>query len=342
MSASSTLQSLVWPRSRDVWGASLPNKRGSGLRGAASRWDLAARVVAAGVLSASIVMSAGADGDDTAAETSDANDANSLPRAIATPPTKEFMVAFYGGAPYTYPSTVNFDDGAANAFTLENVQWKGEPFTDPIYYGVRVVRWFEGGRSGSMLDFTHSKTIGEKPLNVDVKGLLNGVETNKTLRLDDVFDRLEFSHGHNMLTLNGLLRLADLHPRLSPYIGLGVGVNLPHTEIRLASKTDRRTYEYQLTGPVAQALIGIELRVPRMSYFFEYKFSFADYTVPHTGLDGTKIGLFADLYRQAQRWISGEAPKHGLLDTRLVSHQVIGGLGIRFGAGPGLTQAPAP
>lgn len=258
--------------------------------------------------------------------------------ARAAPPTKEMMVAFYAGAPYTYPSRVSLKKEGVHDFTVEPVEWRGEPFEDPIYYGVRVVNWFEGGRTGGMLDFTHSKTIAELDKEVNFEGLLHGEPAPAKAKLGDVFRRLEASHGHNMLTLNGLLRLFDLHPRLSLYGGLGAGINLPHSEIQLKKGGGGRTYEYLYTGPAAQALIGIEFRVPRMSYFLEYKFTFAQYDVPLSELDGTKIGLFADLFRQARRWWSGEPPPGGILSKQLISHQAIGGLGVRFGARP----APTP
>lgn len=250
--------------------------------------------------------------------------------APATPPAKEFVVGAYTGAPYTYPSKVTVKKTGQHDFVAKDVQWRGEPFDNPIYYGIRVQRWFEGGRTGAMLDFTHSKALGEKEKPVKFEGLFNGEPINATKNLGEVFRRLEFSHGHNMLTLNGLMRLPDLHARLSPYVGLGLGINLPHSEIRL-KEGGRRTYEYQYAGPVAQGLIGIEFRVPRMSYFFEYKFTLAAYSVPLSELDGTEIGLFADLYRQFSNWLSGEEPPGGSLSTRLTSHQLIGGLGVRFG-----------
>lgn len=244
-------------------------------------------------------------------------------------PTAEYMIAAYSGVPYNYDSSVTLKKNGTHDFTVEPVEWRSEPFIDPIYYGIRVVRWFGEGRTGTMLDFTHSKAIAELKNDGHFKGIVDGAQAPETAKLGDVFKRLEFSHGHNMLTLNGLLRLADLHPRLSPYIGLGAGVNLPHTEIQLQSDPSR-TYEYQMTGPALQGLVGLEFRLPRMSYFIEYKFTFASYDAPLTGLDGTKIGLFADLYRQAARWFSGEAASQGNLTTQLNSHQVVGGLGVRF------------
>lgn len=296
--------------------------------------DATSRIAA--VLAVAVWIGAGIWQSDAGAppRADSAADQSAPQQAKSSAPAPEFMVAAYGGMPYTYASRVSLQKPGTHDFSAEPVEWRGEPFIDPIYYGVRVVRWFGEGRTGSMLDFTHSKAIAELQNDVKFKGLINGTEApEEAKKLNDVFKRLEFSHGHNMLTLNGLLRLADLHPRLSPYIGLGVGVNLPHTEIQL--QTDKkRTYEYQYAGPVLQALVGLEFRLPRMSYFVEYKFSFASYDAPLTGLDGTDIGLFADLYRQVSRWFSGEAPAHGNLTTRLTSHQVIGGLGVRFAVRP--------
>lgn len=286
-----------------------------------------AAVVAVGIWAA-------AAEDITEAERAAERQAQDLASASrSAPPTKEAMVAFYGGAPYTYPSDVHLRKEGVHDLKVRGVEWRGEPFTDPIYYGVRIVNWFSGGRTGGMLDFTHSKTIGELDNEVTFEGTLDGKAAPDKAKLGEVFRRLEASHGHNMLTLNGLMRLIDLHPRLSLYGGLGGGVNLPHSEIQLM-KGGGRTYEYLYTGPAAQVLIGLEFRVPRMSYFLEYKFTFAHYDVPLSELDGTKIGLFADLYRQAARWWSGEEPPGGFLSKNLVSHQAIGGLGVRFGAAP--------
>lgn len=299
-------------------------------------FDNFGRIVA--VVALGIWMAA-AQGDPAGSESGTDAGAGSRPAVSSdAPPTKEKMVAFYAGAPYTYPSRVSLKKQGVHDFTAWPVEWRGEAFEDPIYYGVRIVNWFTGGRTGGMLDFTHSKTIAELDKEVNFKGTLHGEPAPAKAKLGDVFRRLEASHGHNMLTLNGLWRLLDLHPRLSLYGGLGAGINLPHSEIQLKKGGGGRTYEYLYTGPAAQALIGIEFRVPRMSYFLEYKFTFAQYDVPLSELDGTKIGLFADLYRQARRWWSGEPPPGGILSEQLISHQAIGGIGVRFGAQP----APTP
>jgi len=248
----------------------------------------------------------------------------------ASPPVREVMLGGYVGAPYTYNSDVTVKKVGQHDLTAHDVGWDGEPFIDPLYYGARIVRWFEGGQTGAMIDFTHSKVLARLDEQVKFSGTLGGATAPETAKLRDIFRRLEATHGHNMLTLNGLMRLSPLGSRLFPYVGLGAGVSLPHSEVQMM-KDPGRTYEYQYTGPVAQAVIGIELRVPRMSYFLEYKFSLASYEMPLTHRDGSI--LFLDLWRQLSRWWSGEEPPGGRLATRLTSHQVIGGLGVRF-AGP--------
>nr|MCU0790659.1 hypothetical protein [Nitratireductor sp.] len=246
-------------------------------------------------------------------------------------PRAEWMLAAYGGSPYTYPSDVRITKPGVHDVTVKDVEWQGLPFVNPIYYGVRVLRWFSGGRTGSMLDFTHSKAISKRSQEAAFEGTLNGKPAPEKALIGDVFRKLEASHGHNMLTLNGLLRLPTFSFRVAPYVGLGAGVSLPHSEVHVATEPSR-TYEYQMAGPVAQALIGVEIRLPRMSYFLEYKFTFADYRMPLTGRDGTL--LFSDLWKQFSRWASGEEPRDGWAETRFTSHEVIGGLGVRMSAGP--------
>lgn len=241
----------------------------------------------------------------------------------------ETMVAGYLGAPSTYASSVRIVNPAEKTdFTMPDVEWEGKPFKSPIYYGVRVARWGASNRTGVMVDFTHSKTISKPEQEVEFKGLINGAPAPVKAKIGAMFKHLEFSHGHNMLTLNGLFRLANLTPRLSAYVGAGAGVALPHTEVQMRDEA-KRSYEYQYTGPVAQGLVGLEFRLAETSVFFEYKFTFADYVAPLTRMDGT--WLFMDLWREIGMWWRGEAPAGGRLDTKLASHQVIGGVGYRFG-----------
>lgn len=259
-----------------------------------------------------------------------ASDAKGSPSASA--PAPETMVGAYAGAPYTHASDVRIQNPGVNDFTVRDVTWDGKPFEDPIYYGARVVHWFGGAPFGAMADFTHSKTIARLAEETDFSGTLRGAPVPARSVIERIFYKLEFSHGHNMLSMNGLMRLPRFGTRLWPYAGLGGGVALPHTEIQIA-KENARTYEYQYAGLIAQALIGLEIRLPRVSVFVEYKFTFAPYAVPLTHRD-SRATLVEDVWTQWRSWLVGERAPGGALSTTLASHQVISGVGVRFGNAP--------
>ena len=244
-------------------------------------------------------------------------------------PAKETMVGAYMGAPHTYPSAVRIEKEGAYDFTIDPVHWKAQPFKSPVYYGARVARWFTGGRTGMMVDFIHSKAIADRKKEAAFSGTLDGKPLPPRAKISEIVKKLEFSHGHNLLTLNGLLRLPNIGARVSPYVGAGAGVLLPHTEVKLTNG-DSRTYEYNYAGPAGQALIGLEFRLSRMSVFLEYKFTYAQYEAPLSQMNGS--WLFLDIWRQFQRWMNGEEPPGGHVSTRLSSHQLVGGLAVRFAA----------
>lgn len=268
--------------------------------------------------------------DDDEKQRTAAGGATGSPMAYSQP--RETMIGAYIGAPYTYASGVHVQNPGKNDFTVRDVTWDGKPFEDPIYYGARVAHWLGGGPFGAMIDFTHSKTIARLADEKEFTGVLRGATAPARSVLEKIFYKLEFSHGHNMLTMNGLMRLPGLGARFAPYAGLGGGVSLPHTEVHIA-KENARTYEYQYAGLVGQALVGLEIRLPRFSVFVEYKFSLAPYAVPLSHRD-SRATLFEDVWTQWRSWLAGERPPGGVLTTRLTSHQVISGIGVRIGRAP--------
>ena len=237
------------------------------------------------------------------------------------------FIGVYGGAPYTYSSDVHTIRPNGTDFTLHDVDWYGKPFKSPIYYGVRVAKWSEHTPFGAMLDFTHSKAISNRKQEVRRSGKINNKPLSPSGKISETLRKLEFSHGHNMLTMNGLYRLPVKLGQISPYIGVGAGISIPHSEIRFKGDL-KRTYEYQYTGPAFQALVGLEFQLPTMSIFLEYKFTFADYQAPLTFRDGAWVTQ--DLWAQFQDWRAGKAGEGGSLTTKLASHQLIGGFGMRI------------
>ncbi|MCW3779899.1 hypothetical protein, partial [Levilactobacillus namurensis] len=75
----------------------------------------------------------------------DAASRTSTPPAAIAPHGGEMMFAGYTGVPYTYPSDVSVTQSGVHDFTAKSVEWEGRPFKNPIYYGARIVRWFESG-----------------------------------------------------------------------------------------------------------------------------------------------------------------------------------------------------
>jgi len=283
---------------------------------------------------AALMVAMAALPDDRTAAGRAATDAD-----FARPQTlgRETTFGAYLGAPYHYPSDFRLHNVATNTdITFKKVEWYTRPFENPLYYGARIQRWFAVGTAGTMIDFTHSKAYSPMQQETKLQGTIDGKPVPETGKIGDFMNKLEFTHGHNMLTLNGLLRFGGFSRFLVPYVGIGAGVSLPHSEMQRKSEP-QRTYEYEYTGPTGQALAGLEFRLPTGSVFLEYKFTIADYRAPHSYRDGSLFPI--DMWNQFQRWWSGTEPPGGWGETRLTSHQVVGGFLVRF-APEGAAAAP--
>ncbi len=278
----------------------------------------------------------------------------------------ETVASVYAGVPSYFPSDVQMKRGAGTDLTLKGVKWEADPFYFPVDGGGRVVRW--SGSFGVMVDFLHNKAIaplgygahGRRIKNGVVQdaltaGTLKGQPAPSPLHLPDLVDRMEFTHGHNLLMLTGVGRLAPLLPRIRPYFGLGAGVALPHVEVWFKGEPrETRTNEYQYAGSALQVLAGLELRIGRGSYYVEYKYVWSSIKAALTGgkswslkdlrspwlprwLIEPFVGLTempGDLWRQAKRWWRDEPPAEGTLTTRLSAHGVYVGAGYVWPAGP--------
>ncbi|MDP1911254.1 MAG: hypothetical protein Q8K85_23390, partial [Hyphomicrobium sp.] len=191
---------------------------------------LAAALMIAASTAASVLEQARVDNEPALAQRNGTGDGSRIA------PGRETVIGAYTGAPYNYPSAAritNPNAQGATDFTIDPVNWYTDPFKSPIYYGARVQRWFAGGRTGGMVDFIHSKALAPLEEETGFSGTLDGQPLPPRARIADIVNKLEFSHGHNMLLFNGLLRLPGIGPRVSPYAGAGVGASLPHTEVHL-------------------------------------------------------------------------------------------------------------
>lgn len=186
----------------------------------------------------------------------------------------ELRVSAYSGVAETLDADVEFEQKGGTVLTFEDVMWDDESLKTPIYYGLRLTYWFHRASSwGLGFDFTHAKMIADPDQVVAVRGIRSGAIVAGRERLGETFSNLQLSHGHNLLTLNGLYRF-PLIGHLEPYAGLGAGAAIPHVETNVGGV---ETSEYQLAGPAVQGLIGVTADVTqRLSVFAEYKLSYAD------------------------------------------------------------------
>ena len=239
--------------------------------------------------------------------------------------TRETLAGGYLGVTYTQPSSVTIKNPGRTDLTVGGVDWIGMPFKSPIYYGARVTNWPGLARFGTMLDFTHAKAIAPFDDDVTLTGTHEGKPLPGQAKVGEVFKHFEFSHGHNMLTVNALTRLGFFP--VQPYVGAGAGISLPHTEIAFRTENGR-TYEYQYAGFTGQALAGLEVRLGRASVFLEYKLSYSPYDVPLSNVVNGSW-LFVDVWRQFRAWMARETPPGGRLTTPLLTNHLIGGAMVR-------------
>ena len=235
----------------------------------------------------------------------------------ATPPQSEIQAGAYIGGSIAMASDVTVIAPDGTDLVLKDVPWLNESFETPIFYGGRGMKWTETVPAlGTMLDFTHAKATADLRAEVEQTGRRKGEPVPPRGKVSDTFIKHEYTHGLNSLTMNGLIRLSGLHPRIRPYAGIGLGVMVPHVETRLTG-TPRNEWlrAPQLTGPVVQALVGIEWRVfisNRWSAFTEYKFGHS--------------------------WNTSHLPAGGKTRTAIPDHQFLFGItNYLWRADPGLT-----
>ena len=170
-----------------------------------------------------------------------------LPLTVG-PASAEVALGFYGGVQGAQPSQIEVAGDAVIADAEFEQGWEGRSFDSPIYYGFRLTNWATA-EYGYGLDFAHSKIYPDE--------------------LPTGYDRLEFTDGINTLTLNAYRRWDDAIGQVTPYVGGGLGVAIPHVEV---SSNGSETEGYQVTGPAATVVAGASYPLTdNWSVFGEYK-----------------------------------------------------------------------
>ncbi len=188
----------------------------------------------------------------------------------------DLQFGVYGGGSYALPSQVRLKQPNGTDMTMDNVGWNSGANKMPPYHGFRAT-WWSGKlpKFGSMFDLAYIKVIADRDTPTQQSGLRNGATVSSPEPLSKTFARLEFTNGLNIFTWNGVIRLPTLFDRVRPYFAIGVGLSVPHVEVRRANAAER-TFEFQVAGLAVQVLGGLEWRVrDRFSTFAEYKLSYA-------------------------------------------------------------------
>jgi lipid A oxidase len=222
--------------------------------------------------------------------------------------TAQPAISVYGGLAHTFAADVSLVQPGGTDLTFAGVSWTSESLESPPYYGLRLSYWLgRTARWGVAIDFTHAKMYADLEQSVAVSGRRAWAPVNGSERLGDTFSALSISHGHNLLTLNGMYRWfakgerdPTLLGRLQFYGGLGLGIAIPHVETDIDGVV---TDQYQVSGPAFEGLGGLNFDITRhFMLFVEYQLNYAR--------------------------LKGDLPDGGSLEVRPWTHQVALGLSL--------------
>jgi len=167
----------------------------------------------------------------------------------------EVELSFYGGWQSAPHSNVTISGDSVVPDQEFTAGWDGNSAQMPPYYGLRAT-WWRTQTLGFGVELNHAKVYADQE-TLDATG----------------FEHFEFSDGLNLLTVNVTRRWPDALGGLTPYVGGGLGVAVPHVELTVPGS---KTFEYQMTGPAVAFYAGASYPVSdRWSVFGEYKGSYS-------------------------------------------------------------------
>ncbi|HXT20799.1 MAG TPA: hypothetical protein VN923_08625 [Thermoanaerobaculia bacterium] len=140
--------------------------------------------------------------------------------------------------------------------------WEDQSYRSPIYYGIGLTWWLPRHREwGLGVEVTHAKAILQTDETAFAVGRLDGRPIAGSVLVRDVVPALQFSHGLNFATVNGYRRWwaaprGEQTVGVAFYLGVGAGVVVPHVEAQIDGI---RTDEYQLAGPAARGVAGLDV-----------------------------------------------------------------------------------
>jgi lipid A oxidase len=202
--------------------------------------------------------------------------------SIATQAHAELELSFYTGYQTSPHSKVTGTDPTGAGDFSFTAGWEGKSFEVPPYYGVRAMFW-TNSNWGYGVDFTHSKAYAD-------------AETLGAAGTSGGFEVLEFTDGLNNLTANIGYRWQKEGRKWTPYVGGGVGIIIPHVEVK-SSPTATKTFGYQVAGPTVMLNAGVSYALnPRWSAFGEYKGTYSKLDATLDGGGSIKTDIITNAF----------------------------------------------
>ena len=193
---------------------------------------------------------------------------------------------------------------------FKSVEWDDGSFTPPLYYGygfgyfLGSAPWF-----GIRVEFRHQKVIARTNQSYPARGMLDGQTVDRNIRLDEIVQDLEVTHGLNTASVAfigrcGLNETSEFtRGRTQVYGGLGTGVTISHTDSTVRESTFPSSYRIGST-PLFEAFAGARFHATRKLY------GLVEYKMIRIHVDAPVVG--------------------GLVNVVFRTHQVTLGLGLSF------------
>lgn len=193
----------------------------------------------------------------------------------------DWRLSGFLGHAQTQSSTIDLTLASQSTHVqLLDVDYRGESFRSPQYYGVRAT-WISEAHPwlGIEGEWIHAKVFAEVDRNVRVVGTLRGGPIDAVVPLSSIVRRLSMSHGLNFILASVAARRvfgppkADGSPRIVGVVRAGAGPTMPHAESHLDNSF---VDQYEGGGLGTQVGGGLEIALwRRIGALGEYKFTWA-------------------------------------------------------------------
>lgn len=185
----------------------------------------------------------------------------------------DFQLSVFGGLLSAPSSKVSGTDPSGVGGFDFTTGWSAKD--TPPSFGIRGT-WWTSDTTGYALNFNRQKFSAD-----DASLAASG------------FSSLEFQDGVDTVTVNAMRRFPTAG-RWTPYVGGGIGVAIPHSDIQ-TSGSGPRTNEYSYGGVVAQFQGGVELELnDSWSLFGEYQMNVLDLDVDLSGGGDLSTGVITN------------------------------------------------